>query len=126
ALHLGLERAAHTAVGAGGDHAVLGLAEFDHALFHQRRGRAGLHAGAAGHALGIHEVFVLACRDTRLETAAIHRQREGALRLFASTHAAVAHDALGGVVAEVRVGLVLDVLQVVLAFVAVAHFTQAD
>lgn len=57
ALHLGAERATDAAVGTGGDHAALGLALLDHALFHQRRGRAGLHAGAAGDALGAEEIL---------------------------------------------------------------------
>ncbi len=47
ALHLGLEGAAHTAIGAGGDHRVFGLALGDHRLFGERCRRAGLNAGAA-------------------------------------------------------------------------------
>src|SRR5471032_1322590 len=53
AFHLGAERAAHPAIGTSGDHAAFGLAEFDYAFFHQGRGRAGLHTGAAGHAFRI-------------------------------------------------------------------------
>src|SRR5690606_34361416 len=52
ALHLRLERAADAAVGAGRDHAVLRLAVLDDGFLHQRRGGAGLHAGAAGDAFG--------------------------------------------------------------------------
>src|SRR5690606_29804333 len=53
ALHLGDEGAAHAAVGAGGLHRVGGLADGLHGLLGQRAGRAALHAGAAGHALGL-------------------------------------------------------------------------
>src|SRR5581483_8701221 len=70
ALHLGAEAAAHAAVGAGSDHRVVGLALFDHRLLHQRRRRAGLHAGAAGHALRAEEILVLAGRDLGREAAA--------------------------------------------------------
>ena len=130
ALGLGLERAPHTAVGAGGDGAFLGLTVFDHRLLHQGGGRAGLHAGAAAHALGIHERLIHARRHARLETAARDGQREGALGLFAGTHAAVANDALARVIGEVGVGEILDRagadVEVVLALVAVAHLAQAD
>ena len=54
-LQLGLERAADAAVGAGGLDAAGGHAELDDRLLLQRRRRAGLHAGAARHALGVHE-----------------------------------------------------------------------
>ena len=57
-LSLGLERAAHTTIRTGGDGALLGLAVFDHRLLHQRGSRAGLHAGAAAHAFGVHERLV--------------------------------------------------------------------
>ena len=62
ALHLGLERAADAAVGAGGDDAVLALALRETDFFDQRRGGAGLHARAAGDAFGIEET---ACRRRR-------------------------------------------------------------
>ena len=51
ALHLRAEGTANAAVGASGDHGMLRLAHFDQRGFRQRRGGAGLHAGAAGHAL---------------------------------------------------------------------------
>src|SRR5262249_10085125 len=56
ALHLGAERAADAAVGAGRDHGVVGLALVGDRLLHQRRGRARLDARAARHALGLEEV----------------------------------------------------------------------
>jgi len=133
AFHLGLEAAAHAAIGAGGDHAVLGLAEFDHGLFLQGRGRASLHAGTAAHAFAVHEGLLLARRHARRESAACNRQRERALHLLAGAHAAVADDAFGRVVREVGVGLILLRAGVVrpgdavhaLACDAVAHVAQA-
>ena len=132
ALHLGVEGAADAAVGAGRGDLLFGLTVLDHALFHQRRGRAGLHAGAAGHAFRFHEGLAFARAHAGFEPAAGNGQREGALRLFAGAYAAVADDALRGVVAEVRVGFVLllrqcrQQVEVVLSFHAVAHFAQAD
>ena len=55
AAHLRLEGAADAAIGAGRDHRMLGLADLDHRFLDQRRGRAGLHAGAAGDAFGAEE-----------------------------------------------------------------------
>ena len=107
ALHLGAERAADAAVGAGRDDAALGLAHREQRFLDQRAGRARLHAGAARHALGIHERLVLARGDLRIEAAALHRQRERALLLVAGAHAARADDALRGIEAEVRIGFVL-------------------
>src|SRR5690606_14004410 len=60
ALDLGLERAANAAIGAGGGHAAFGLAHLAQRLLGQGGGRAGIHAGATGNALGIDEAFVLA------------------------------------------------------------------
>ena len=125
ALHLGAERAAHAAVGAGGDDAVLGLAVVDDRLFHQRGGGAGLHAGPARHALGDEEALLPPGGDHRGEAAAVDGERERALHLLARAHAARAHDALGRIEGEVGVGLVLLRRQVVGAVVAVAHFAQA-
>jgi hypothetical protein len=45
---------------------AFGLADLDHRLFCQRRGRAGLHAGAAGHAFGGQEGVFRHAGDTRL------------------------------------------------------------
>ena len=58
AAHLRLERAADAAIGAGRDHRMLRLADLDHGLFGQRRGRAGLHAGAAGDAFRRQEALM--------------------------------------------------------------------
>ena len=67
AAHFRLEGAADAAIGAGGDDlGMLGLADLDHGLLGQRRGRAGLHAGAAGHAFGAEEGLSLMPGETRL------------------------------------------------------------
>ena len=137
ALHLGLERAADAAIGARGDDAVLGLAVLDDRLLDQRGGRAGLHAGAAGHALGRKEIVVHAGGDVRGKAAAVDGQRERALHLFTGADAARADDALRRLELEVGVRRVLRLPQrigfavlareyVVLALIAVAHFAQAD
>ena len=125
AAHLRLELAADAAIRAGGDHRVLRRADLDDLFLDQRGGRASLHAGAAGHALAGHETLVLAGGDARIEAAAVHRQREGALHFLTGTHAAAAHDAFGRVVVEIRVGLVLRLLEVVGPLIAVAHVAQA-
>ena len=106
ALHLGLERAADAAIGAGRDLGMLGLAELYHLVLHQRRGRAGLHAGAAGDAFGAEKIG-RSRGDARVEAAAGDRQREGALHLGAGAHAAIADDALAGIVGEIGVRGVL-------------------
>ncbi len=80
-------------------------------------------------ALAVHERFVLAGCDPAGEAATVHRQRERSLRLLAGAHAAVADDALGRVVAEVRiavVGLVVEVMGSGRGANAIADFTQAD
>ncbi|MND29242.1 hypothetical protein D3C80_197460 [compost metagenome] len=125
ALHFGAERAADAAIGAGGDDRTLGLAQLYQALFRQGRGRAGLHAGAARHALGGEEVLTTRRRHSRFEATPGDGQGEGALDILAGTHTAAADDALARLVVEVRVGYVLFLGQVVGAVVAVAHLAQA-
>src|SRR5262249_3679483 len=83
AAHLGLEGAADAAVAAGGDLGPLGLAQLDHRLLGERRGRAGLHAGAAGDALRGDEELALAGLDLRGEAAVLDGQRERPLHLVA-------------------------------------------
>ncbi len=107
AAHFGLERAADAAIGAGRDHRMLGLADLDDGLLGQRRGRAGLHAGAAGDAFGAEERLVHAGRDAAVEAAPGDRQREGALHFLAGAHAARADDAFRRIIGEVRIRLVL-------------------
>src|SRR6185295_2676103 len=125
AAHLRLERAADAAIGAGRDHRVLGLADLDDLLLDQRRRRAGLNAGAAAHAFGIHEGQV-AGGHAAAETTALDGQRDGALHFVTRAHATRADDALRRIVLEIRIRRVLHVVDVVLAFVAVTHFAQAD
>src|SRR5690606_461879 len=92
----------------------------------QRRGRARLHAGPAGHTFGIQERLAGAGGDLRVESAALDGQRERALDLAARPDAARADDAFGGVEVEIRIAGVLLGVQVVLAVVAVAHLAQPD
>src|SRR6185369_5895490 len=68
--HLRLEGAADAAIGAGGDHRVLGLSDLDDGFLGQRRGRAGLNAGAAGYAFGAEKAFAHAGRYPAVESAA--------------------------------------------------------
>ena len=128
ALHFGFEAATHTAVSAGGDQAVLGLAEFNDGFFLQRSGRASLDASAAGHAFAVHERLVLTWRHAALKTTSRDGEGEGALGFFASTYTAVAHNAFAGVIGEIGVGLVFLGVAVVgtggLAH-AVAHIAQS-
>ena len=137
AAHFRLERAADAAIGTGGDDRMLRLADGNDAFLGQRRGRAGLDAGAARHAFRLQERLVHAWRHARFEPATFDGQREGALHLLAGPHAARTDDALGRIVGEVRVRLVLRhpaeirpavllLENVVVAFVAVAHVAQAD
>jgi hypothetical protein len=137
AAHFRLERAADAAIGAGRNHRMLGLADLDHGFFLQRRRRAGLHAGAAGDALGIHEALVHAGRDAAFEPPALDGQRECALHFLAGAHATRADNALGRIIGEIRIALVLrhefriglavlPRLDMVLAVIAVAHIAQAD
>ena len=56
ALQLGAERAADAAIGAGGQDRAGGDPVRGDGFLDQRRGRAGLDAGAAGHAVGVEEV----------------------------------------------------------------------
>ncbi len=119
------ERATHTAIGASGHHRMLGLADLDDGFLGQRRGRASLHAGAAGDAFGTEETFLHAGRDDGVESASGNRQRERALLFFAGAHAARADDALRRIVGEVRIRLVLARIGMLIALVTVAHIAQA-
>ena len=96
----------------------------------QRRGRAGLHAGAAGHAFGTRgSSRPCPARPWLSKPRPCDRQRECALHFLAGAHAARADDALRRIEGEIRVGLVVLrrwPSRVVLALVAVAHLAQAD
>ncbi len=126
AAHLRLEGAADAAIGAGRHDRVFRLTDVVERFLGERRGRASLHAGAARDAFGIEEILHLAGRNPALEAAPVDRQGERALRLLAGADAAVADDALRRIVSEIRVGRIFHVLEMVLAFVAVADFAQAD
>src|ERR1700744_3028271 len=121
AAHFRFEGAADAAIGAGRHRRVLGLADLDHGFFGQRRGRARLHAGAAGDAFRAEEALAHAGRDAAVEAAAGDRQGEKALHFLASTHAARADDAFRGIVREVRIALVLRHPVVVVATMRVSE-----
>ena len=124
ALQLGLEGAAHPAVGAGGDHAVLRLPAGDHAVLHQRGGRTVLDAGTAGYTVGIHEGVTRPRCHHRIKAAASKGQGESTLHFLAGAHTAGADDALGRVKGKVGVGCILFRRQVVAPLAAVALFPQ--
>jgi len=124
AFHFRLEGAAHAAIGAGGHHAVLRLARFDHGLLHQGGGGAGLDTGATGYAFGIHEGFALAGGNPGVKTPAVDGQGKGALDFLTGANTAGADDALAGVEAEIGVGAVGFRIQVVFPVGAVANFPQ--
>ena len=125
AAHLGLEGAADAAIGASGDHGVLGRPDLDHRFLVQRRSRAGLHAGAARHAFKLEERPGLARRDEQLKAAPGDGQRESALHLLACPHAARTDDAFRRLVGEIGIGSVDARIGVALAVVTVAHLAQA-
>ena len=125
AFQFRLEGAADPAVGACRHHAALGRALVDDRFFVERRGRTGLHAGAARDTFGREEVAA-AGSDLRIETATENSKREGALHLLAGAHAAGTDDALRGFEGEIGVGPVGRRLQVIGAVVAVAHVAKAD
>ena len=126
ALHLGLERAPDTAVRAGRQDASVRWSELDEGLLLEGVGRAGLHAGAAAHALGLEERLVLAGRDARIEAATGDRQGERALDLVARPNAARTDDALGRIEGEVRVADVLGRVLVAGRGLAVAGLGHPD
>ena len=125
ALELRLERAADAAIGAGRHNRALRRSHFDDRLFIERRGRAGLHAGAAGHAFGRQEIDA-ARPNLRVEAAAENSQRERALDLLTGAHAARANDACRGVEGEIGIGGVDRSVEMIGAGMAVAHLAQAD
>src|SRR6185369_3133560 len=88
ALHFGAERATNTAISAGRDDAVLGLALLDQCFLGKGGSRTGLHAGTARNTLRVHERLVLARRNLGLESAALDGQRERALLLVTRAYAA--------------------------------------
>ncbi len=135
--HFRLEGATDAAIGAGGDHRMFRLANLDHRFFGQRRGRTGLHAGTAGHAVGIEECLVRAGRYPAFKTAAFDREREGALHFLAGAHATGTDDAFGRIIGEIGIAFVLRHkagikialpgagLDVIVALVTISHIAKA-
>ena len=126
ALHLGLEGTADTAVRAGCDNRMIRLAVIDDALLHERRGRACLHAGAAGDTFRAEEVLADTGGDFGVEAAALDGESKRALNLVTGTHTARADDALRGIELEIGVAGVDRCVEVILAVEAVAHIAQPD
>ena len=124
ALHLSAEGTTDTAVGTGRHHAVLGLTALDDRLLAQGGGRTGLHAGAAGHAIGIEKGLLGPRAHMGVEPAPGDGQGKRALHFIASTHTARADDAFARIESEVRIALVFLGHAVILACVAVTHFAQ--
>jgi hypothetical protein len=113
APHLGLEAAADPAITARRYQGVFRLADVDHRLLDERRGRAGLDTGATGYALRFEEWLHLPRRSPARKTAPIDREGEGSLDFLASTNATVADDAFRRIVAKIRVRFVFFVGEVV-------------
>ncbi|MNK74678.1 hypothetical protein D3C87_941980 [compost metagenome] len=136
--HFRLEGAADAAIGAGRDHGMFRLANLDHRFFGKGRRRTGLHAGAAGNAIGIKERLMRAGRDAAFKTAPFDRQREGALHFLAGAHAAGTDDAFGRIIGEIGIAFVfrhpagIEItitaagLDVVVAFITVTYIAQAN
>ncbi len=124
ALHISIERAADAAISASGGNRVLGHAVLDDAVLHQSSRWAGLNAGTAGNAFGIHEVRN-AGSHLGIKTARFDGQRERALGFFTGANATRTDDALGRIESEIGIGCVFFGTQMVLAVIAITHFAQA-
>ncbi|TPV98190.1 MAG: hypothetical protein USCAAHI_02356 [Beijerinckiaceae bacterium] len=126
APHFRLEAAADAAIGAGRYRRMFRLADVDHRLLDERRGRAGLDAGAAGNAFRLEEGLHLARRNAAPKAAPVDGEREGPLHFLAGANAAVANDAFRRIIGEIGVGFVLFVGEMIGAVIAVAHIAQPD
>ncbi len=124
ALDLGLEGTADAAITAGGDNRAIGAALLEHRLFHQRVGRAGLHAGAAGDAFGVDIMLMLSGGHQRVEAASLDRQGKSSLRIVTGAHATRAQDASRGIEGEVWIGVVDLEVEMILAAVVIADVLQ--
>ena len=126
AAHLRLESAANATISTGCDGGMFGLADGDHRLFDKRRSWARLHAGAAGNTFGLEEGLPHAGRNPAVEAAPIDRQRESTLRLLACARAAIADNALGGIVSKIGIGFILRLpFSIGLAVVSSEHMIGA-
>ena len=125
AFHFGLEAATHATVGAGGGDIMVWLPHLDQGFFGQCGRRAGIDAGATGDTLRRHKRFILTGSDARFEAAPRNRDGKAALLLFTGTHAAIADNALGWVVGEIRIRFVFGgMFEMVLAGHAITHGAQ--
>ncbi len=64
------------------------------------------------------------CGNTRLKAFAVDGQGKGALYIFARAYAAAAHNAFRWVVRKIGVRFVGGIIQMILAFVAIAYVAQ--
>src|ERR1035437_5710465 len=120
----GLERAADSAVGAGGEHRVLGHPRGDDRLLLQRRRGAGLPRGLGTPRPGRHERLARRRHHLRVKSPAGDGERERALYLGTRAHATRAGNARRRVEGEVGITLVLARRQMILAAKAVAHRSE--
>ena len=126
AAHLGAEGAADPAIGAGGDDRALGLPDGLDRLLLKRRGRTGLHAGAAAHAFAGQEIVrSLPGAHHARKAAPVDGQGQSALHLVAGTHAPRADDAFARVEIEIGVGGVGRFAEMVLSRIAITYVAQA-
>ncbi|OIQ68971.1 hypothetical protein GALL_494310 [mine drainage metagenome] len=108
AAHFGLERTANPAIGAGRNHRTLRRADLDHRLFGQRRRRAGLHTGTTADAFRRQEIIrQRPRRNAAIKATPLDGQCKRSLHLFAGSDTPRTHDALRGIIAEIRVAIVL-------------------
>ena len=82
-------------------------ADLDDALFGQRCGRAGLHAGPARYAIRCHERLMHPRRHPAVKPTPLDGQRECALHLFTGADAARTDDAFRRIIGEIGVAVVL-------------------
>ena len=123
--HLGPERAAHAAIGAGRRHRPLRHAILDHGLLVQRRRRTSLHARAARHTLGLKEALRLPRRDARTEPAPLDGQGKRALDVGTRPDAARARNALRRIIGEIGIALVHRQVEMVRPVSSIANLAQA-
>src|SRR5690606_16108849 len=108
AAHMGIERAADPAIGAGRLDDMLGRSDLDDAVFDQGRSRADLHTGPATDTIRRQEtVGPHPGRDAAVKAPPLDGQRKSTLHLFAGPDATRTDDAFRRVEGEIGVRLIL-------------------
>ena len=126
AAHFCPERAADPAIGAGGDNAAFGRADFDDLLLYQRSGGASLNTGTAGYAFAPKEIVRRQPgRNFRIEPAPLHRQSKCPLHLVTRPDAPRTGNAFRRIKIEIRIGVILLLPQMVCLYI-IAYITQTD